>query len=183
MSESISITPEVLKAALGNLLGIQPDNVVPTFNSILDTVDTVGQIAPVVTQDWRERQLSSLREEWGDEFDPVYDYVTKEVFPTLPEDQQRVFNNADGLRVLAEQHRKSIEQRIQQGTAPTVPEPTNTDTAGSIMPSTSNGTATPTQSQVFTQSQLLTMSPEEWKQNESAIQQAYKGGAVVQDTE
>lgn len=88
MSTSPVITPEVLTVALGQLLGIAPDQVVPTFERIGATIDTVEQLQPLVVDQWRQQELGKLKSKWGEEFDAVYDYLTKEVFPSLPPEEQ-----------------------------------------------------------------------------------------------
>jgi hypothetical protein len=188
MSEGITLTPEVLEAALANYLGITPTEVRPTLERLVTAADTVEQISPIVTSQWREQQLGSLREAWGDEFQTVYDHVTKQVFPNLSPEQQALYNNADGLKFLAEQNRGAIEQALQSSSQ-TTPQPVEqvqgqNQPEGAIAPTNGGGVSNaPSASPTFTQSQLLAMTPAEWKQNESAIQQAYASGSVVQDVE
>lgn len=180
---NIQLTPEVLETALAAYLGVERQDVKPTIERLIQSADTVEQISPVVTEQWRSQQLQSLRDAWGDEFDGVYSHITEKVFPTLSPQDQAKYNNADGLRFLAEKHRSTIEQALQSnGTPDPSAEPT-TPAPGSITPQGQGGGGATTTSPTFKQSQLLAMSPEEWSQNEQAIQQAYSAGAVVQDVE
>lgn len=183
MSTSPVITPEVLTAALGQLLGIAPEQVVPTFERLATTAETVEQLQPMVVDQWRQQELGKLKSKWGEEFEPVYDYLTKEVFPNLPPEEQAKWNNADGLEFLAERHRDTITQRITNPQESKEPQPAPAATAptGTITPGTGSANPGTNSTPVFTQSQLLDMSPDEWTQNESAIQQAYASGAVEMD--
>ena len=184
------ITPEILEQALAQYFGVAPDQVKPTFERLNQAADTVDELHPLVVSQWRERELGKLKDAWEGDFDNVYDYITKEVFPTLPPGEQAKWNNADGLKFLAEQHRSTIEARLNSKEDPTSQPTVTTPTAsqasapGTIAPvnSTSNGVARST-TPSFKQSHLLSMSPEEWNANQSAIQEAYAAGAVEMDVE
>ena len=189
---STPITPEILEQALSQYFGIAPEEVKTTFEQLTATVATVNEIQPLVVSQWREKETAKLKEAWGDEFQPVYDTLVNEVFPKLPPEEQAKWNNADGLKFLAEQHRSTIEARItsnKEGTPDpsTVPTPSaqGQNNQGSIAPANSQAASGVGASSApsFKQSQLLSMSPEEWAQNESAIQQAYASGSVEMDVE
>jgi hypothetical protein len=176
------ITPEILEHALAQYFGVAPDQVKPTFERLNQAADTVDELHPLVVSQWRERELSKLKDAWEDDFDGVYDYITKEVFPTLPPAEQAKWNNADGLKFLAEQHRDTIQQRLTNPVESNTPQPAQQVNApGSITPGAGSPTPGNTQPVKFKQSQLLRMTPDEWKQNESAIQDAYATGSVEMD--
>ena len=172
------ITPELLESALAEYFNVEPTEVRNTFERLTQAADRVDEIHPVVAEQWRERQLSTLQEEWGEQFDTVYKVVAEEVFPTLSPEQRALYNNADGLRVLAERNRQTIESRL--ASSGPAPEPVPQQPEGGIAPTQAQAQGAPKQA-VFKQSQLLEMSPEEWKSNEKAIQQAYQSGAVEMD--
>lgn len=173
------ITPELLESALAEYFQVEPQDVRSTFERLTSAADRVDEIHPVVTEQWRERQLASLRDEWGEEFDTVYKVVAEDVFPTLTPEQQALYNNADGLRLLAERNRSTIESRLSSS-GPN-PDPAPLQGAGSIPPTQAQAPGTTNAKPAFKQSQLLGMSQEEWKQNEQAIQQAYQSGSVEMD--
>lgn len=183
---STVITPEILEQALGQYFGIAPDQVKSTFERMASAADSVEELQPMVLSQWRERELNTLKESWGEEFDDVYKYITEEVFPSLPPQEQAKWNNADGLKFLAEKNRSTIEARLSSKETSELPAATpaqSNATAGTIAPANSTGSTVKQPAVSYKQSQLLSMTPEEWKANESAIQQAYATGAVEMDVE
>lgn len=89
-------------------LGIDP---LEAFQSIHQTNQAVQQLAAWKAQQENERAVNTLKQEWGEEFEPVWTEV-RERFNTLPQHMRQSLDNLDGARLLAAQIRM---EKLQKG--------------------------------------------------------------------
>lgn len=174
------ITPDVLKAALEELFQVPFDEIAQTLVSSREVATQFHELAPIVREQWREKEQAQLKQAWGDEYDTVYSYLADTVFPTLPQHEQQLYNNAAGLQVLAQRYRPQIEQQLQTTQpTPTPVAPDKLATPGSLLQN-----KTPSAQQAapaYKQSAILAMTPEAYDAERAAIEQAFASGAVEFD--
>ncbi len=80
-------------------MGVDP---LDAFQSIHQTREVVQQLAAWKAQQENERAVSTLKQEWGDEFEPVWTEV-RERFNKLPQHMKKALDNVEGARLLAAQ--------------------------------------------------------------------------------
>lgn len=171
----MTLTKEVLSAALEQLFGASIQDIQAALNAAVE----VQELSPVVKEQWRNQQLSTLREAWGEDFDGVYNHIVEKVFPSLSPQEQAMYNNADGLLLLGQRYRPQIEQALVASKEPASPVPTEPTSTNGFLKSQAT-TATAQQPQ-YRQSQLLSMSDEDYAAQRADIEAAYQAGAVEMD--
>lgn len=143
------------------------DEAFQTFNQQLQTyigadVQTLRNYVGYLENQIRENALAPLRQEWGDMFEDNFKRV-RERFNTLPPHQQSIYDNVDGARFLWQQLQNEQDQ--------TAAVPTFDRGKASAGPTTHK-------KYKYTQSEIIALSPKEYKQHAADIQAAYVSGLV-----
>lgn len=173
----MTLTPEILKAALEQLFETPWDTIHTTFTQSAQVASEFQELAPIVRDVWREKEQAQLKQAWGEEFDGVYGYLSEKVFPQLPAHEQQLYNNSAGLQVLAQRYRGDIEAHLATSGNPT-PSP-QAPAPGQVL-SPKGGGAQPAPA-AYKQSDILKLSAEEYDTQREAIEQAFASGSVAMD--
>lgn len=113
-----------------------------------------------------EQQKNNLRNEWGGEFDTRFQEV-QQYFKTLPPAQQQALDNVDGAKLI---WAKIAQQN--QTRKPNVP--TFVSSRGSVPSGTKD---------TINYSDIVAMSPKDYKANSAAIEAAFAEGRVNMNVE
>lgn len=139
--------------------------------SFTQAAQMLGQLPTLqqfVSQQQQQQAVSTLKQEWGNNFDSLMPEVT-ERFKALPPQMQQALDNVDGARLLAAQIMQ--ERGVGQAQVPRVPVPRFDRPA---TPQSSSRA----QDMSFTTEQIQSMSESDYRKYQNAIMYAYQNGLV-----
>ena len=95
------------------IMGIDP---MEAFQAVQNTQAQLQQIDQWRKQVVVEREMDTLRQEWGNEFDATFSEVRSR-YEQLPDHMKSALDNLDGARLLAAQIRSERINGVQSGTS------------------------------------------------------------------
>jgi hypothetical protein len=131
-------------------------------------VQQFQQMQQSFAQQQAQQQMTTLRQEWGAEFDTVMPEISKR-FAALPPQMQAGLDNIDGARLI---YAQVMQERAAQGTQVPYAQPPRYD-----RPSVPQNLQRQQEPQ-FTKDQIRNMSESEYSKNQSAIAYAFANGLV-----
>jgi hypothetical protein len=122
-----------------------------------------------------EKQQSQLKSKWGDDYDNRFNAV-KEYYSKLPQDKQQALDNVEGAELIWAKIERD-QQAQRQNRTPQVPNFVSGRTT-SAQTRTSTGNKP-----VFQYSDIVNMSPSEYRARQQEIQSAFDEGRVNMDSD
>lgn len=164
-------TEEVIKKRLAtvdtelkNLMGV----------GLVEVYGIIQELTEFKNAYYIERQQNELKSEWGVSYEDNFKAV-QEKWESLPQVQKQALNNPDGARLLL----ALIEK--ERNTGNTKSGSTGKQTVPQYQKSTAASSSETSMSGKIRYSEILKMSEEDYRKNQTVIEKAFKEGRVIRD--